>query len=170
MIEIRPLRPEDDRQSFVSGDADLDRFFRKYAGQNQFRLHIGTTYVAISGQGLLGFITVAATSMTIDNLPTRVRKRLPHYPLPALRIARLAVAQSARRQGIGEVLLRFALRLAREMAERMGCVGVVVDAKADAVDFYERYGFESLDVVAGRLSEHPSPLPMFLPLGSIPIG
>ena len=28
------------------GDEDLDRFFRKYAGQNQFRLHVGTTYVA----------------------------------------------------------------------------------------------------------------------------
>ena len=52
----------------------------------------------------------------------------------------------------------------------MGCVGVVVDAKADAVDFYERYGFESLDVVAGRLPHHPSPLPMFLPVGSIPAG
>jgi hypothetical protein len=38
MIEIRPLRPDDDRQAFSSGDADLDRFFRKYAGQNQFRL------------------------------------------------------------------------------------------------------------------------------------
>ncbi len=42
MIEIRPLRPEDDRQSFTSGDVDLG----KYTGQNQFRLHIGTTHAA----------------------------------------------------------------------------------------------------------------------------
>ena len=170
MIDIRPLRPEDDRQSFASGDTDLDRFFRKYAGQNQFRLHIGTTYVAVSGPDILGFITVAAASITIDDLPVRVRKRLPRYPLPALRIARVAVAQSARDQGIGKRLLRFALRLAQEMTERMGCVGVVVDAKADAVDFYERCGFESLDVIAGRLPHHPSPHPMFLPVGSIPAG
>ena len=46
MIDIRPLRRDDNRQAFSSGDADLDRFFHKYAGQNQFRLHIGTTYVA----------------------------------------------------------------------------------------------------------------------------
>lgn len=42
-IEIRPLRPDDDRSSFLSGDVELDRFFRKYAGQNQFRLHFGVT-------------------------------------------------------------------------------------------------------------------------------
>jgi len=168
MIEIRLLRPEDDRQSFTSGDVELDRFFWKFAGQNQFRLHIGTTYVAVAGRDILGFITIAATSITIDNLPARARKRLPNYPLPALRIARLAVAQSAQGQGIGKRLLRAACQLAHEMAERVGCVGAVVDAKANAVAFYERYGFERLDVISGRLSEHPSPLPMFLPLGSIP--
>ncbi len=54
------------------------------------------------------------------------------------------------------------------MAERIGCVGVVVDAKPQAVAFYEHYGFERLDVISGRLSDHPPPLPMFLPLASIP--
>lgn len=47
-IEIRPLHPDDDRSSFSSGDIELDRFFRNYAGLNQFRLHLGTTYVALS--------------------------------------------------------------------------------------------------------------------------
>ena len=168
MIEIRPLRPEDDRQSFASGDADLDRFFRKFAGQNQFRLHIGTTYLAVTGRDILGFVTVAATSITIDNLPARTRKRLPKYPLPALRIARLAVAKSAQGQGVGKRLLRFTFQLAHEMAQRTGCVGVVVDAKSEAVEFYERYGFERLEVISGRLPDHPSPLPMFVPLDSIP--
>jgi hypothetical protein len=38
----RPLAPSDDRAIFRSGDADLDRFFHRYAGQNQFRHHLGT--------------------------------------------------------------------------------------------------------------------------------
>ena len=168
MIEIRALRPEDNRQSFMSGDVDLDRFFRKFAGHNQFRLHIGTTYVAVAGSEIIGFVTVAAASITIDNLPVRKRKRLPKYPLPTLRIARLAVAESARGQGIGKRLLRAAFQLAREMAERIGCVGVVIDAKPEAVAFYERYGFEPMDVITGHLSDRPLPLPMFLPLDSIP--
>ena len=168
MIEIRPLRPEDDRESFASGDRDLDRFFREFAGQNQFRLHIGATYVAVADQEILGFVTVAATSITIENLPVRTRKRLPRYPLPALRMARLAVAQASQGQGIGRRLLRFAFGLAHEMAERIGCVGVVVDAKASAVKFYEDFGFEHLGVIAGTLHDCPVPIPMFLPLDSIP--
>ena len=39
-MEIRALRPSDDRSAFQSGDEALDRFFRRYAGQNQFRHYI----------------------------------------------------------------------------------------------------------------------------------
>jgi GNAT superfamily N-acetyltransferase len=168
MIEIRPLRPDDDRQAFSSGDADLDRFFRKYAGQNQFRLHIGTTYVAVRDVEILGFATLTATSITIADLPKTARKRLPNYPLPALRLARLAVAESARGQGIGKLLLRTVFDVAHEMAERTGCVAVVVDAKPTAVGFYEQYGFGAFEMISGELGDRPSPIPMILPLGSIP--
>lgn len=169
MIEIRPLRPDDDRSSFSSGDPDIDRFFRKYAGQNQFRLHIGTTYIASDGKDIVGFITIAATSITIENLPRTIRKGFPRYPLPALRLARLAVSQDAQGKGIGKKLLRAAFSIAQEMSDRIGCIGVVVDAKENAVAFYKQYGFQKLDVIAGRLSDRPSPFPMFLSLGSLPM-
>ena len=54
-MEIRALRESDDRSQFQSGEADLDRFLRKYAGQNQFRHHIGTTYVAVEGNRIAGY-------------------------------------------------------------------------------------------------------------------
>ncbi|MBW1736267.1 MAG: GNAT family N-acetyltransferase [Deltaproteobacteria bacterium] len=167
MIEIRLLRPDDDRSSFSSGAPDLDRFFRKYAGQNQFRLHIGTTYIASHGKDIVGFITISATSITIENLPRTMRKGFPRYPLPALRVARLAVSQDAQGRGIGKRLLRAAFSIAQEMSDQTGCIGVVVDAKENAVAFYKQYGFQPLKVIAGRLHDRPSPLPMFLPLGSI---
>jgi GNAT superfamily N-acetyltransferase len=168
MIEVRPLRPDDSRQTFSSGDPDLDRFFHKYAGQSQFRLHIGTTYVAIRDGDILGFATLTATSITIADLPKAARKRLPSYPLPALRLARLAVAEAAQGQGIGKLLLRTTFAIAHEMADRTGCVAVVVDAKPDAVAFYEKYGFEPFEMISGELGDRPKPLPMFLPLGSVP--
>jgi hypothetical protein len=46
-VVVRRLEPRDDRTRFRSGNVDLDRFFARYAGQNQFRHHIGTTYVAV---------------------------------------------------------------------------------------------------------------------------
>ncbi len=85
-----------------------------------------------------------------------------------MRLARFAVGVSAQGRAIGKLLLRATFQIAHEMAESIGCIGVVVDAKPDAVKFYERYGFEPLDVVEGSLQSRPEPLPMFLPLGSTP--
>jgi len=39
-IEIRSLAPADERERFRSGNEDLDRFFYRFAGQNQFRHHV----------------------------------------------------------------------------------------------------------------------------------
>ena len=54
------------------------------------------------------------------------------------------------------------------MADDLGCVGVVVDAKPDAVAFYEKLGFVQLETRAGQLGDRPEPLPMFLEIGAIP--
>ena len=167
-IEIRPLEPEDDRSSFSSGDIELDRFFRNYAGLNQFRLHLGTTYVALGDGTVVGYATFAPGSIAIDQLPRAERRRLPGYPLPILRLARLAVATTHHGRGIGSRLVRFSLELAREMADRFGCIGVVVDAKPDVVGFYARLGFAGLAVEAGDLPARPRPQVLFLPIGSIP--
>jgi len=82
-LKIRKLTPDDDRSGFRSGNADLDRFFTRYAGQNQFRHHIGTTYVAVDGAGIIvGFATVAASELVPETIPASKRKKnLPKYPL-----------------------------------------------------------------------------------------
>lgn len=53
-IEVRLLGETDDRSSFQSGDEQLDLFFRRYAGQSQFRHHIGTTSKRLRARQLLG--------------------------------------------------------------------------------------------------------------------
>jgi GNAT superfamily N-acetyltransferase len=166
-VEIRPLEKDDDRSGFSCGQADIDRFFAHYAGQNQFKLHLAVTYVAAAEGHILGFATVTASSIERRSLPpARLRRRLPDYPLPVLRLARLGVDTRARGTGIGHALLRHVLGLAIDQRHRVGCVGVVTDAKTDAVTFYERYGFVPLDGVReGAL--HGAPTPMFLPVGTI---
>jgi GNAT superfamily N-acetyltransferase len=163
-IEIRLLRETDDRTIFRSGDPDLDRFFARYAGQNQFRHHTGTTYVAAEADGILGYATIAAGNVEVDALPAPARRKLPRYPLPVLRLARLAVDAAAQSRGVGSALLRHVFLLALRMSEGYGCVGIVVDAKADAAQFYARVGFSPLEVSEGELESRPKPTPMFLPL------
>ena len=163
-MEIRPLRDSDDRKAFRSGDADLDRFFAKYAGQNQFRHHIGATHVAIDSERIVGYATVAAGQLEGESLPAAFRRKLPSYPLPVLRLARLAVDSGVKGQGVVKALVRHVMLLGLKMSEEYGCVGIVVDAKPGAVDFYSRIGFSALEVVEGHLPSRPEPQPMFLPL------
>jgi GNAT superfamily N-acetyltransferase len=166
-MEVRRLEERDDRSSFACGDEDLDRFFRRFAGQNQFRSHIGTSYVAVDDGQILGYATVAAGDLEIDQLPAATRKKLLRYPLPVLRLARLAVDQQAQGRGIGKLLLRYAFDLALKMRDDYGCVGNVVDAKADAVGFYQAYGFLELELAEGQLQTRPQPKALFLPLAEI---
>jgi GNAT superfamily N-acetyltransferase len=166
-MEIRALQQGDDRSQFRSGDALLDRFFHVFAGQNQFRHHLGVTYVAIDGGLVLGFATVAPGHIEIDRLPASARKQLPRYPLPVLRLARLATDSTARGSGVGRALLRFVLDLALRMSDDFGCVGVLVDAKPDAVEFYAKHGFIPLDLTEGQSDARPQPSAMFRSIRAI---
>lgn len=165
--EIRPLQRDDDRTDFSCGQPDLDRFFEHYAGQNQFKLHLAVTYVAVVDDRIVGFATVAASSLERDAIPSaRLRRRLPSYPLPVLRLARLGVDGRARGLGIGRALVRHVLALAVAQRDLLGCVGVVTDAKPEAVGFYTALGFLSLDGVREGL-QSGEPLPMFLSIDVI---
>ena len=167
-FKVRRLEPTDDRARFRSGNVELDRFFLRYAGQNQFRHHIGTSYVAVDADGrIVGFATVSASEIAPEALDPTKRKRVPKYPIPVLRLARLAVDERAMRKGVGSLLLRAVFFLAQQMAKDVGCVGVLVDAKSEAVAFYERLGFVRLDTVSGELGDRPPTLAMFLELGSL---
>jgi GNAT superfamily N-acetyltransferase len=166
-MEIRALRPGDDRSEFESGDEALDGFFRRYAGQNQFRHHLGVTYVAVEAGHVLGFATVSPGHLEIEQLPATAAKKLPRYPVPILRLARLAVDRTARSQGLGGQLLRFVLDLATKMAGEVGRAGVVVDAKPDAVPFYAKYGFVVFEIVEGESLARPRPTTMFLSMAAI---
>ena len=166
-IEIRRLTRGDDRSGFSCGQADVDRFFEHYAGQNQFKLHLAVTYVAVVAAHIVGFATVAGSSIERARIPgTRLRRRLPAYPLPALRLARLGVATRAQGVGVGKALLRHVLGLALEQRDRLGCVGIVTDAKPDAVSFYRSLGFVPVEGVREGLL-HGEPTPMFLAIGTI---
>jgi hypothetical protein len=53
------------------------------------------------------------------------------------------------------------------MSDDFGCVGVVVDAKAGAVEFYQALGFVELEAIEGQSEARPMPRAMFLPIRDI---
>ena len=95
---------------------------------------------------MIGYITISASSIKKASLD--VKK--PYEDIPVLRIGRLAVDKNYQGKKIGERLLKFGIEKAIELKERYGCVGIVVDAKEDAIDFYKNYGF----VIMQTLEKH----------------
>jgi len=161
-VEVRSLRKSDDRSYFSCGNIELDRFFRLYAGQNQFKLYIGVTYIAEVERAIAGFITLASGEISSIAIAEKNRNRLPDYPLPILRIARLAVDLSYKGIGLGSLLLKSAFQIAMQQKNTSGCVGVVVDAKKESIDFYQKLGFTVLKTEKGELFSHPASYPMFI--------
>lgn len=103
----------------------------------------------------------------IEGLPAAERGRLPRYPLPVLRLARLAADRPVQGQGLGGRLLRFVLELAGHMADDHGCAGAVADAKPGAVELCARNGFVPVDATLGACEARPQPKPMFLAMRAI---
>lgn len=165
-VQVHPLRPENDRSEFACGVEELDRYLKEYAWQNMSRRHIGVTYVAEEAGVVLGYVTVAAASVGAEDLPAG-SARLPRYPLPVLRIARLAVDERFKSCGIGTQLLGAGCDVALELRSRVGCVGVVVDALPEAVRFYERFGFSAIEAATGSLAVRPRREMLFLPIGTV---
>lgn len=97
------------------------------------------TWLAVEDARIGGFITLTATTVTRDQVPAE--RSFPPLHLPALLIARLGTSVDSRGRGVGALLLRIALLTAVRMRRDVGCVGVIVDSKPDAVGFYGRFDF-----------------------------
>lgn len=142
--KIERLTEKYDCRKFRCGQHLLDNFLMRHALAND-RRGLGSTYVAIAEgpNHVLGYVTLSANSVHFENVPT---ENLPHYPMPAVLIARLAVDSSAQRMGVGTGLMLAALRLAVDISDRVGVFAVTVEAMNDeAKAFYrKRFGFTEL--------------------------
>ena len=133
-----------DRSGFSCGIAALDDYLHQRAGQHQ-RDGIATTHVLTDDAQparILGFCALSAAQLHLSELQPADLKRLPAYPVPAMRMGRLAVSASEQGKGYGQLLLGHVVNLALSVRQTMGVRVLIVDAKdAQAAAFYERYGF-----------------------------
>lgn len=144
-LRIEPISRKHDRASFSCGIPALDEYLRLYARQND-KKNIARTFVAVDGDArVFGYHSVSATRIEFEELPADLHQRLPHYPIPAALIARLAVDTTAAGQGLGARLLIDALQRILNASSEMAVKVVVVDADdAQARAFYQHFGFVRL--------------------------
>ena len=142
-LTVEPLASHHDRASFSCGEPSLDRYLRRQASQDA-RRRVARVFVTPGDPPvrIAGYYTLSAASFEKEDLPAEVAKRLPHYPVPAAVVGRLAVDLRSQGRGLGEVLLLDAIRRVVRAGDTIGVYAVVVDALHECASaFYERYGF-----------------------------
>lgn len=147
------MGPRHDRASFDCGEPALDGYLLRQASQD-VRRRVAQVFVLIGDQpsGIVGYYSLSAASFERAQLPDAQAKRLPHYPVPAAILGRLAVDRRYQGRRYGETLLLDAARRVLRASESIAMHAVIVDAKSDdAARFYSRYGFQPFATNPRRL-------------------
>ena len=164
-VTIRRLEESDEVEGFDCGDEPLNNYLKRHAWTNQQKVSIGVTYVAVDESArrtVLGYFTLATSSVPRDRFPNKYVRGLPPYDLPLILLARLAVDKRFSGRGLGHALLSEVLKITLRVADEVGCRCIITDAYPDKVGWYARYGFVPIEGAAAS-----SPQKMFLDVRTI---
>lgn len=160
MLRIEPLSRRHCREEFDCGNSDLNDYLRHTARQHAVK-GLSRTEVLVDDavpDEILGYLTMSLAEIVTDSLPPRYTKK---YPAKAhgVKLARLAVARSRQRQGLGALMMVHAMRRVLQVADSAGVIGFFVDASNEiASRYYRRFGFISLP---------DDPHKLFMPLATL---
>ena len=152
-----PLASRHDISQFSSGVPTLDAWLRGKARLNEARGG-ARTYVSCEGDRVVGFYSLAASSVERLRVSSRVSRNMPD-PIPVIILGQLAVDVAYQGRHLGSDLLVDAARRSFAAAGTVGARAVIVQAIDErARAFYERFGFRPFSeseplMLALRMSE-----------------
>jgi GNAT superfamily N-acetyltransferase len=139
------LDPErHDVQSFTCGEVSLDTWLREQAVPATAR-RTAPTWVRVDQDGaVVAYYALSAHKVAREDVPTKIGRGGP-TEVPAVLLARLALSESLRGHGLGEVLVADALGRIVDATQTVAASLVVVDALHERVaQFYESLGFRRI--------------------------
>lgn len=131
---------------FSCGEPSLDTWLREQAAASSAR-RTARTWVWLDEDGVVvGYYALAAHKVARDDVQSKVGRGGP-VEIPAVLLARLALSESLRGQGLGAVLVADALQRVVDATQTVAARLVVVDALHErAARFYETLGFRRIPV------------------------
>jgi GNAT superfamily N-acetyltransferase len=140
-LPSEPLAAQHVTAAFSSGNDELDEWLRSSA-LTADASGTGRTWVWTPDRTtVIAYYTLAPHVVRRDDVPKKVGRGSPGV-IPAILLARLALAESLHGRGLGAALLADALARACEAIKIVGGRLIVVDAIDDyASHFYEHHGF-----------------------------
>ncbi|MCC6391006.1 MAG: GNAT family N-acetyltransferase [Bryobacterales bacterium] len=140
-FRIEKLQRSHPVDRFDCGREALNRFLIRYALQSR-QGGASQTYVALAGEEVVGYHTLAVGQIEYNDASERLKKGLAHHPVPVMLLARLAIATAWQGKGLGSGLLKDAMLRTLAAADIAGIRAFVVHAKdEEAKAFYEHFDF-----------------------------
>ena len=143
---------------FDCGTPTLNQYLVRFATQDR-RRNLSQIYVLIDTNKpthILGYYTLSAAQVDIEQISEQERRRLPRYPVPCFRMGRFAIQLDMQGRGLGKHLLGCAVDRCLKARREVGAYALLVDAKdAKAKLFYEHFGFVAFA---------NAPLSLYLPM------
>ena len=157
---IVPLEKKYNKTKFCCGYELLDDYLKKQAKQDVNR-DLSACFVLVDKNDVVkGYYTLSANSIKRDEFSEELIKKLPptYVDIPTILLGRLAIDETIKGNGWGELILMDGLNRCLSISESLGTVAVVVDPIDEkALAFYAKYGFILL----------PTSGKMFLPMKTI---
>ena len=140
-LRIEKLRRDHRVDGFDCGEEALNRFLDRFAFQAQ-QAGAAQTYLALDGDEVVGFYSLAVGSVAHRDAPERLAKGLARHPNPVMLLARLAIGKGHQGKGLGAGLLRDAELRTLQAGDIAGIRALTTYAKDDAARrFYEHFEF-----------------------------
>lgn len=135
-------------KAFDCGKLTMNTFLAKFAEKHS-RLGLSRTYIlpeiVASGKApVAAYFTLTTSNVSRNQILTK--QSLPHYPVPVVLLARLAIDNRHQGAGLGSKTLVYAIRKAVELSRAgLPAYGLILDVLDEqALGFYQHFDlFES---------------------------
>ncbi|MGB8956520.1 MAG: GNAT family N-acetyltransferase [Tumebacillaceae bacterium] len=145
-LSFEALDDRHDLQGFTCGNSSIDTFFLSTAYYDQ-ALGLSQTTVVIYHEQVVGFYSARCTKIEIRRSEAG-QLGLDELYVQAIEVPFLGVHKNLQKKGIGKELLEFIIADVTEIAERVGCKFLFLQAlnEPDLIAWYTKHGFRITEV------------------------
>lgn len=144
LSKVETLSASHDLTQFDCGAHDsLNDWLKRFALTSQGN-ESARTYVLHRTGSVVGYYSISAGSVSVQEAPARISKGLARHPIPVILLARLAIDTHEQGTGLGKAMLKDALARIAQAADIVGARAVLVHAIDErARKFYLHFNFEA---------------------------
>jgi ribosomal protein S18 acetylase RimI-like enzyme len=152
-FEIKKLAKKDlNNFNFDCGIADLNEFLRDDALlQQEQKVNITYLWILKKSKKIAGYVTISCDSIHLSGQKKEEMQKIgiSYRALPALKIGRMAVDNNYFKNGLGTLMIWFAIEIVKQLNNFSGCRFLTLESKNDSsipdskkpIHFYKKLGF-----------------------------